>query len=159
MLDFQQLVQITQNSAFINFKVFLFLVVIVTSVYLKLHFTRFNPQPITSENFFSDRTRKKPLLRRLKNIGLASEKLYRNALKPTYLRNRSILRIFQPGYRLVRMNLHTLLQRYRSELYQGILHLLHKLGFLEKWCIGLHHWTDKSCTGLDQPLLRQKFKS
>ena len=95
----------------------------------------------------------------MKNIGLASEKLYRNALKPTYLRNRSILRIFQPGYRLVRMNLHTLLQRYRSELYQGILRLLHKLGFLEKWCIGLHHWTDKSCTGLDQPLLRQKFKS
>ena len=75
---------------------------------------------------------------------MASEKLYRNALKPTYLRNRSILRIFQPGYRLVRMNLHTLWQRYRSELYQGILHLLHKLGFLEKWCIGLDwqelHW-------------------
>ena len=127
---------------------------------LKTTFSQFSIHSQLLVNiFFSDRARKKPFLRRLKNIDLASEKLYRNTLKPTHLRNRSILRIFQPGYRLVQMNLHTLWQRYHSELYQGILHLLHKLGFLEKWCIGLHHWTDKSCTGLEQPLLRQKFKS
>ena len=30
--------------------------------------------------FYGDRTRKKPLLRRLKNIGMASKKLYRNTL-------------------------------------------------------------------------------
>ena len=93
----------------------------------------------------------------MENNGMASEKLYRNTLKPTYLRNRSIRGIFQPGYRLVQMNLHTLWQRYHSELYQGILYLLHKSGFFEKWCIGLHHWTDKSCTGLDQQLLRQIY--
>ena len=43
--------------------------------------TQGNPQPITGE-FYSDRTRKKPLLRRFKNIGMASEKLYRNTLTP-----------------------------------------------------------------------------
>ena len=31
--------------------------------------------------FYSDRTRKKTLLRRLKNIGMASEKVYRNTLR------------------------------------------------------------------------------
>ena len=45
-----------------------------------LHFDK--PQSKVSQwwTFYSDRTRKKALLRRLKNIGMASEKLCRNTL-------------------------------------------------------------------------------
>ena len=50
------------------------------SFYWKLHFHKFQSIANYWWKFYSDRTRRKPLLRRLKNIGMASEKLYRNAL-------------------------------------------------------------------------------
>ena len=43
--------------------------------------TNFNSKSITGEKFLSDRTGTKSPLRRLKNIGMVSEKLYRNTLK------------------------------------------------------------------------------
>ena len=62
-----------------QFQTFLFIVVIVISILLK---TTFSQISITIASywwkFYSDRTRTKPLLRRLKNIGMAYEKLYRN---------------------------------------------------------------------------------
>ena len=73
--------QITQNSALMNFKVFLFIVVIVISIFVKTTFSQISIHSQLLVKFYSDRTRKKPLLRRLKNIGMASEKLHRNTLK------------------------------------------------------------------------------
>ena len=59
----------------------------IAQVWINLH-----PQHVMSLKFYSDRTRKKTLLRRLKNIGMTSGKLYRNALK-----QKSLLKI-QPHY-------------------------------------------------------------
>ena len=64
----------------INFKVVLFIVVIVISIYLKLHFHKFQSIANCWLRFCSDQTRIKSLLKRLKYIGMASEKLYRNTL-------------------------------------------------------------------------------
>ena len=64
----------------INFKVVLFIVVIVISIYLKLHFHKFQSIANCWLRFYSDQTRIKSLLKRLKYIGMASEKLYRNTL-------------------------------------------------------------------------------
>ena len=54
---------------------------IVISILLKTAQISINSQLLVKLFFFFfDRTRKKTLLRRLKNIGMASEKLYRNTL-------------------------------------------------------------------------------
>ena len=46
--------------------------------------------PTSGENFIAiDRTRKKTLLRRSRNTGMASEKLYRNTLRSQPVRVRS----------------------------------------------------------------------
>ena len=57
---------------------------IVIRFYQTLHFEKF--QSIVNHwwKFYSDQTRIKSLLKRLKNIGIASEKLYRNALKAAF---------------------------------------------------------------------------
>jgi len=43
-------------------------------------FPNFSPTPITGENLIAIGQGKKTLLRRLKNFGMAYEKLYRNTL-------------------------------------------------------------------------------
>ena len=63
---------------FYHFQSFLFIVVIVISILLKTTFSQISLH--TGENFITIGQGKKPLLRRLKNIGMASEKLYRNTL-------------------------------------------------------------------------------
>ena len=65
---------------FYRFQSFLFIVVIVISTLVKLHFD--NLQFIVNHwwKFCSDRTRIKSLLRWLENIGMVLQKLYRNTL-------------------------------------------------------------------------------
>ena len=67
-----------QKLAFYPFQSFLFIVVIV--ILISLHFSKL--QSIISQwrKFYSDWTRIKSLLKWLKNIGMASKKLGRNAL-------------------------------------------------------------------------------
>ena len=57
---------------------FLFLVVIVTSILLKTTFSQISVQSQLLVKILQRSDREKTLLRRLKNIGMASEKLYRN---------------------------------------------------------------------------------
>ena len=59
---------------------FLFIVVIVMSLLLKTAFWQTSIHSQYWWNVCSDRARTKSLLRRLKNIGMVSEKLYRNTL-------------------------------------------------------------------------------
>ena len=65
-----------------RFRIFLFIVVIVIWILIKPTFwqTSIYSQSLVKKNYI-DRTRIKSLLKRLKNIGTASEKLYRKALK------------------------------------------------------------------------------
>ena len=65
---------------------FLFIVVIVYRFYLKLHFHKFQSIASYWWKCYNDWTRKKSLLRPLNNIGMTSEKLYRNTLHSTCLR-------------------------------------------------------------------------
>ena len=58
-----------------QFQSFLFIVVIVISIYWNLHFDNFQSIVNHRWKFYSDPTRMKSLLKRLKNIGMASEKL------------------------------------------------------------------------------------
>ena len=48
--------------------------------FFKLHFQKIQSMANFWSKFYGDRTTKQPLLRRSKNIGMASEKLYRNTL-------------------------------------------------------------------------------
>ena len=59
----------------------LFIVVIVISILLNLRFDKFQSMFNHWWKLYSDQTRIKSLLKRLKNIGMAFEKLYRNNLK------------------------------------------------------------------------------
>ena len=60
---------------------FLFIVVIVISILLNPRFDKFQSMFNHWWKLYSDQTRIKSLLKRLKNIGMAFEKLYRNNLK------------------------------------------------------------------------------
>ena len=60
---------------------FLFIVVIVISILLNPRFDKFQSMFNHWWKLYSDQTRIKSPLKRLKNIGMASEKLYRNNLK------------------------------------------------------------------------------
>ena len=63
-----------QNKAFINFKVFCLL---LSKTYI---FDKFQSTVNHWRTFYEDLTRIKSLLKRLKNIGMRSEKIYPNTL-------------------------------------------------------------------------------
>ena len=66
--------------SFYQFESFLFVDVIVIFILLKTTFSQISIHSQLLVEFYGDRTTKKTLLRRLKNIDMASEKLYRNTL-------------------------------------------------------------------------------
>ena len=73
---------------------------IMTAITFLSVFTHFTHK----RKFYSDRTRKKPLLKRLKNIGMAFEKLYRNTLR---------LLTFKLNLVIIKLSAYTEFQRIR----------------------------------------------
>ena len=63
----------TKSGSFYHFQSFLFVVVIVIFILLKTTFSQISIHSQLLVKFYGDRTRKKTLLRRLKNIDMASE--------------------------------------------------------------------------------------
>ena len=66
------------NFGFSHFQNFLFIVVTVISILLKTTFSEISIHSQLLLKILERSDKEKPLLRRLKNIGMASEKLYRN---------------------------------------------------------------------------------